>query len=161
MSTSPESSAASRDESLPITRRSTRCQAGAVGHVEHAAHFVLQHMGGEIAAVIAAARKAVVCQGAGPHDFRSCLVVCRILVKDLRIFHDGPQEPFRDDVRADSPIGEPGLFIGGAGGPVLVGLLSDTLALHRLAQVSSEVHTHYTRYESFKGLNTINIGTRS
>ncbi|PSN70421.1 isoleucyl-tRNA synthetase-like protein [Corynespora cassiicola Philippines] len=35
-------------------------------------------------------------------------------------------------------------------------LLSDKLAMHRLAQVSKEVHDHYTKYEFFKGINTIN-----
>ncbi|KAJ4383867.1 isoleucine-tRNA ligase [Didymella sp. IMI 355093] len=35
-------------------------------------------------------------------------------------------------------------------------LLSDTLALHRLSQVSTDVHTYYARYEFFKSLNTLN-----
>jgi isoleucyl-tRNA synthetase len=35
-------------------------------------------------------------------------------------------------------------------------LLSDTLALHRLTQVSAEVHASNTRYEFFKSLNTLN-----
>jgi isoleucyl-tRNA synthetase len=40
--------------------------------------------------------------------------------------------------------------------PSRVTLLTDKLALHRLAQVSKEVHDHYSRYEFFKGVNTIN-----
>ncbi|KZM19735.1 Isoleucine--tRNA ligase [Ascochyta rabiei] len=35
-------------------------------------------------------------------------------------------------------------------------LLTDTLALHRLSQVSADVHSYYTRYEFFKALNTVN-----
>lgn len=35
-------------------------------------------------------------------------------------------------------------------------LLTDTLALHRLTQVSAEVHTHYARYEFFKSVNALN-----
>ncbi|KAF2131912.1 isoleucyl-tRNA synthetase-like protein [Dothidotthia symphoricarpi CBS 119687] len=35
-------------------------------------------------------------------------------------------------------------------------LLTDTLALHRLKQVSNAVHAHYTDYEFSKGINTIN-----
>lgn len=35
-------------------------------------------------------------------------------------------------------------------------LLSDTLALHRLRQVSADVHTYYVRYEFFKSLNALN-----
>lgn len=35
-------------------------------------------------------------------------------------------------------------------------LLTDTLALHRLTQVSGDVHMHYTRYEFFKSINTLN-----
>jgi isoleucyl-tRNA synthetase len=35
-------------------------------------------------------------------------------------------------------------------------LLTDTLALHRLTQVSTDVHTSYSRYEFFKSLNTLN-----
>ncbi|KAH7405817.1 isoleucyl-tRNA synthetase-like protein [Phaeosphaeria sp. MPI-PUGE-AT-0046c] len=34
--------------------------------------------------------------------------------------------------------------------------LSDRLALHRLAQVSNEIHAHYTSYEFFKGINALN-----
>jgi isoleucyl-tRNA synthetase len=37
-----------------------------------------------------------------------------------------------------------------------VTLLTDKLALHRLAQVSQEVHDYYAKYEFFKGVNTIN-----
>jgi isoleucyl-tRNA synthetase len=37
-----------------------------------------------------------------------------------------------------------------------VTLLTDKLALHRLAQVSKEVHDYYSKYEFFKGVNTIN-----
>ena len=35
-------------------------------------------------------------------------------------------------------------------------LLTDTLALHRLTQVSGDVHMYYTRYEFFKSMNTLN-----
>ncbi|KAF2793802.1 isoleucyl-tRNA synthetase [Melanomma pulvis-pyrius CBS 109.77] len=35
-------------------------------------------------------------------------------------------------------------------------LLTDKLALHRLAQVSEEVHDYYAKYEFFKGVNTMN-----
>lgn len=35
-------------------------------------------------------------------------------------------------------------------------LLTDKLALHRLAQVSTEVHSYYAKYEFFKGVNVIN-----
>jgi isoleucyl-tRNA synthetase len=35
-------------------------------------------------------------------------------------------------------------------------LLSDKLALHRLAQVSNEVYDYYAKYEFFKGVNAIN-----
>jgi isoleucyl-tRNA synthetase len=35
-------------------------------------------------------------------------------------------------------------------------LLIDTLALHRLSQVSADVHQYYARYEFFKSLNTLN-----
>jgi isoleucyl-tRNA synthetase len=35
-------------------------------------------------------------------------------------------------------------------------MLTDRLALHRLAQVSTEVHAHYARYEFSKGINTLN-----
>jgi isoleucyl-tRNA synthetase len=34
--------------------------------------------------------------------------------------------------------------------------LADRLAMHRLAQVSQEVHASYARYEFFKGINTLN-----
>ncbi|KAF2007323.1 isoleucyl-tRNA synthetase-like protein [Amniculicola lignicola CBS 123094] len=34
--------------------------------------------------------------------------------------------------------------------------MTDKLALHRLAQVSADVHTHYTKYEFFKGVNAMN-----
>ncbi|KAL1611568.1 isoleucine-tRNA ligase [Nothophoma quercina] len=35
-------------------------------------------------------------------------------------------------------------------------LLTDTLALHRLSQVSTDVHQYYAKYEFFKSLNTLN-----
>ncbi|KAF1934113.1 isoleucyl-tRNA synthetase [Didymella exigua CBS 183.55] len=35
-------------------------------------------------------------------------------------------------------------------------LLSDTLAQHRLAQISADIHTYYARYEFFKSLSTLN-----
>ena len=35
-------------------------------------------------------------------------------------------------------------------------LLIDTLALHRLSQVSADVHSYYARYEFFKSLHTLN-----
>ncbi|KAF2255020.1 isoleucyl-tRNA synthetase-like protein [Trematosphaeria pertusa] len=35
-------------------------------------------------------------------------------------------------------------------------LLADKLALHRLTQMSQEVHGYYTKYEFFKGVNMIN-----
>ncbi|KAF2476625.1 isoleucyl-tRNA synthetase-like protein [Lindgomyces ingoldianus] len=34
--------------------------------------------------------------------------------------------------------------------------LADQLSLHRLQKLSQEVHTHYTNYEFFKGVNAIN-----
>ncbi|OAL05781.1 isoleucyl-tRNA synthetase [Phaeosphaeriaceae sp. SRC1lsM3a] len=34
--------------------------------------------------------------------------------------------------------------------------LSDRLALHRLVQISNEIHAHYASYEFFKGVNTLN-----
>jgi isoleucyl-tRNA synthetase len=34
--------------------------------------------------------------------------------------------------------------------------LADRLALHRLAQISQDIHTHYAKYEFFKGVNTLN-----
>ncbi|KAL6712429.1 isoleucine-tRNA ligase [Coniothyrium glycines] len=34
--------------------------------------------------------------------------------------------------------------------------LADQLAIHRLTQVSAEVHAHFSRYEFFKGVNTLN-----
>jgi isoleucyl-tRNA synthetase len=34
--------------------------------------------------------------------------------------------------------------------------LSDRLAMHRLVQISQEVHAHYRRYEFYKGINTLN-----
>jgi isoleucyl-tRNA synthetase len=34
--------------------------------------------------------------------------------------------------------------------------LADRLAIHRLVQVSHEVHAHYARYEFFKGINALN-----
>ncbi|OAL57009.1 isoleucyl-tRNA synthetase-like protein [Pyrenochaeta sp. DS3sAY3a] len=34
--------------------------------------------------------------------------------------------------------------------------LTDRLAIHRLAQVSAEVHAYYAKYEFFKGVNTLN-----
>ncbi|KAF2752186.1 isoleucyl-tRNA synthetase-like protein [Sporormia fimetaria CBS 119925] len=40
--------------------------------------------------------------------------------------------------------------------PTDFALLTDKLALHRLAQVSQIVHTHYSSYEFFKGVNAIN-----
>ncbi|KAF2271063.1 isoleucyl-tRNA synthetase [Lojkania enalia] len=40
--------------------------------------------------------------------------------------------------------------------PANIKLLSDKLALHRLTQVSKEVHEYYGKYEFFKGVNAIN-----
>lgn len=34
--------------------------------------------------------------------------------------------------------------------------LADRLAIHRLVQISHEVHAHYAKYEFFKGVNTLN-----
>jgi isoleucyl-tRNA synthetase len=34
--------------------------------------------------------------------------------------------------------------------------LADRLAIYRLVQISQEVHAHYTRYEFYKGINTLN-----
>jgi isoleucyl-tRNA synthetase len=34
--------------------------------------------------------------------------------------------------------------------------LADRLAIHRLVQISQEVHAHYARYEFYKGINTLN-----
>jgi isoleucyl-tRNA synthetase len=34
--------------------------------------------------------------------------------------------------------------------------LADRLAIHRLVQISNEVHAHYATYEFYKGVNTIN-----
>jgi isoleucyl-tRNA synthetase len=34
--------------------------------------------------------------------------------------------------------------------------IADRLAMHRLAQISAEVHAHYAKHEFFKGVNTIN-----
>ncbi|KAF1830155.1 isoleucyl-tRNA synthetase-like protein [Decorospora gaudefroyi] len=34
--------------------------------------------------------------------------------------------------------------------------LTDRLAVHRLVQISAEVHAHFAKYEFFKGVNTIN-----
>jgi isoleucyl-tRNA synthetase len=35
-------------------------------------------------------------------------------------------------------------------------LLTDTLALHRLAQTSADVHAHYANYDFFKGISVLN-----
>ena len=36
------------------------------------------------------------CQTAGPHHLRTCIIVLRILVQDQRIFFHGPQQTFRE-----------------------------------------------------------------
>jgi isoleucyl-tRNA synthetase len=49
-----------------------------------------------------------------------------------------------EDLAPEEPEGEASIDI------------ADRLAIHRLVQTSHEVHSHYTKYEFFKGVNTLN-----
>ena len=66
-----------------------------MGDVVQPAQFVLDHVAGKIAAVVAAAGQVVVRQRAGPHHLGAGVVILRITVQDVRVPHHGAEQPLR------------------------------------------------------------------
>ena len=74
------------------------CQPCAMGYIIKPAHFMLQHMGGEIPAVIPAACKPIVRKASCPHDFSPRIIIFRIVFQDSGIADYGTHQCFRNTV---------------------------------------------------------------
>ena len=73
-------------------------EAGTVGDVPEAAHFVFHAVADPVAAVAAAAGEAVVGETAGPHDFGAGTVVSRVAEQEAGVVHDRAQQAFGEAV---------------------------------------------------------------